>query len=170
MQYWRALVWARASVRKCVLHHKCAFDLHIFHADPLVIGENGPYRHCLDTLLLLWGGKDGGNSTSKISCLFPLYSMCNVHCDSDVMSSSHGAKYSLLNLQWYPKVLSEQNQTNTCKHIHTHTDSNRQRTQIPGGPFLSLDRSPVGMFTLWSYQGLYGPAHIPWRFPYMCVT
>ncbi len=50
---------------------------------------------------------------------FPLYSKCNVHCNSDMMSLSHGAKYSLLNPQWYPKVLSEQNHTNTCKHIHT---------------------------------------------------
>lgn len=28
-------------------------DLHIFHTDPLVIGQNGPHRHCLNTLLLL---------------------------------------------------------------------------------------------------------------------
>lgn len=52
----------------------CERDLHIFHTDPLVIGENGPHRHGLDTLLFLREGgggggrtkkKDGGNPTTK---------------------------------------------------------------------------------------------------------
>lgn len=52
------------------------FDLHIFHADPLVIGENGPHRHCVDTLLFLWGGeKMEGNLTTEISWLFH-YTVC----------------------------------------------------------------------------------------------
>lgn len=40
---------SRLHVGVCV----CELDLHIFHTDPLVIGENGPYRHGLDTLLFL---------------------------------------------------------------------------------------------------------------------
>lgn len=68
----------RTWVRWCVLDRECArvFDLHIFHADPLVIGENGPHRHCVDTLLFLWGGeKMEGNLTTEISWLFH-YTVC----------------------------------------------------------------------------------------------
>ena len=57
---------------------------------------------------------------------FPLYSMCNVHCNGNMMSPSHGAKYSLLNLQWFPRVLSEQNHANTCKQIHTHSGTDKE--------------------------------------------
>lgn len=46
--------------RVCVLDReyiRSVCDLHIFHTDPLVIGENGPYGHRLDTLLFLWSEK-----------------------------------------------------------------------------------------------------------------
>lgn len=38
-------------------------DLHMFHTDPLVIGQNGPHRHCLNTLLLLreWKRREKSN-------------------------------------------------------------------------------------------------------------
>lgn len=46
-------------------------DLHIFHTDPLVIGQNGPHRHCLNTLLLLreWKRRKKGShiKTSSFS-------------------------------------------------------------------------------------------------------
>lgn len=34
---------------------KCVYvsDLHVFDTDPLVIRQDGPHRHRLDTLLLL---------------------------------------------------------------------------------------------------------------------
>lgn len=47
----------------------------------------------------------------KDSLPFPLYSMCNLHCNRNMMSLPHGAKHSMLKPQWYPKVLSEQNHT-----------------------------------------------------------
>lgn len=98
----------------------CVFDLHIFHTDPLVIGENGPYRHRLDTLLFLWRGKDGGNLTAKTSRLFH-YTVC---ATCNVTSPSHGGQNTPT---VYPKVLSEQNHANTCKHIHTHRPKQTKR-------------------------------------------
>lgn len=65
------LVWSVFSITTCT--YLC--DLHVFHTDPLVIGENGSYRHCLNTLPFLWGGNDGGNSTTKMSCLLH-YTAC----------------------------------------------------------------------------------------------
>lgn len=42
-------------------------DLHIFHTDPLVIGQNGPHRHCFNTLLLLreWKRRKKHNHKKK---------------------------------------------------------------------------------------------------------
>lgn len=138
-------------MHKCVCVHVCVLDLHIFHADPLVIGENGPHGHCLNTLLFLrGGGKDGGKSTTKISCLFPLCSVCNVHCKCSVMSLSRGTKHSAHNGN--PMCyLNKTTQTSSRKREY-----DRQREQIPVGFSLSLHCNLVGMFThsrpLWSRQ------------------
>ena len=58
----------------------------------------------------------------------------------------------------------------THTHVNIYTQKLTQATTVDSWRlFLPPHRSPVGMFTLWSYQGLYGPAHIPWRVAYTAV-
>ena len=107
----------------------------------------------------------------KIFMRFPLYSTLQCIVTATWRQRPVRPNTPLRSLQWHPKALSEQNHTNTCKHTHTlththtHTKTKTDKeSKFLTAPFLSLDRNPVGMFTLWSYQGLYGSAHIPWRF------
>lgn len=148
-------------MHKCVCVHVCVLDLHIFHADPLVIGENGPHRHCLNTLLFLWGGgKDGGKSTTKISCLFPLCSVCNVHCKCSVMSLSRGTKHSAHNgnLMCY---LNKTTQTSTRSESATDKESKF----LLAFPF----HCTAILWGCLHIRGLYGLANIPRGFRNMRV-
>lgn len=69
--------------------------------------------------------KDAGNSTAKIFMLFPLYSMLQGIVTATWRQRPMRPNTPLHGLQCYPKVLSEQNLTNTCKHTCTHTHIRR---------------------------------------------